>query len=382
MEEDMIPLLISTCNRPLSFTVEYILPLIQLIAVIANIFNASIFSSPKKPLYKHLRANSILDSIIFIILMIHTHLLCKRTAHIVLTYWYQFYYLFVKFYILRVFMMLSSILKIQIAINRYLITTDQYYNRRFKTRVVVFFLFSMLFFLPNIISNKIYKIQVYGNHSYQIVSGQNFEEGVFLNNDTQDSYLYTVYLTEFVYQRKELQIILVFIQNVISIIFSIIVILLNIQIYRKYSKSIEIQNRNYQSILIVKFERNTNRTECTLSGNAITIQENNNSTSNLIKKDKIKLMAIWTSCFYIIDEVLKSLFNTLDFTIKRRSFIHLTCIALILFLETILSLSNTAFYFIFYQNYRQIVKQFWLLILFYLIIIVSFICLVTYLILL
>ena len=376
----MISLLISTCNRPLSVSVEYILPLIQLVAVISNIFNASIFSSPKKnPSYKYLRTISIIDSIIFIIFMIQTHLLCKRSANIILTYWYQFYYLFVKYYILRVFMMLSSILKIQIAINRYLITTDKYNNTQFKTRIVFFFLFSLLFYLPNIVTNKIYKIQVYGNDSYEIVSNEHNEDMLF-NNYTSEPYLYTVYLTEFVNDRKEIKFSLVLLQNIFSIVFSITVILLNIQIYRNYTKSRKIQKENLRRTLVVKYERNTNKTECTLSG-SVAIQENN-SNANINKKDKIKLMAVWIPCFYIIDETLKSLFNTLDFTLKRRSFIHLSCVALILFLETILSLSNSVFYFIFYQNYREIVKQFWLLILFYLVIIVSFICLVTYLILL
>ena len=169
--------------------------------------------------------------------------------------------------------MLSSILKIQIAINRYLITTDKYNNTQFKTRIVFFFLFSLLFYLPNIVTNKIYKIQVYGNDSYEIVSNEHNEDMLF-NNYTSEPYLYTVYLTEFVNERKEIKFSLVLLQNIFSIVFSITVILLNIQIYRNYTKSRKIQKENLRRTLVVKYERNTNKTECTLSG-SVAIQENN-----------------------------------------------------------------------------------------------------------
>ena len=108
----------SKCSEILRISFEYGIPLISFITVIILVVNVFIFSSSKSQLYKLLKANSIIDTILFIVLISVAHTSCNKKPNIILSYWFQWYDLLIKIYSIRVICMISTLINIKIAFER------------------------------------------------------------------------------------------------------------------------------------------------------------------------------------------------------------------------------------------------------------------------
>ena len=82
---------------------------------------------------------------------------------------------------------------------------------------------------------------------------------------------------------------------------------------------------------------------------------------------RMTIMVFWISSIFMFDQVLTVLLNTVDFVSVLRTQFYFKFIAYILFFRSILSLTNPIFYFIYYYDYRKIIKNFCLMFFFILI---------------
>ena len=343
METDELKsLLSSTCNDLLRIATAYIIPIFQLTAFIINILNTSILISWANPLHRYLSVYSMAETFLSVLYTTFTRTLCSRDPETILTYRFQFFKLCAKFYLIGVIRLISSLVNIQIAIDRYFITFRGFNsNKKIKGRVLVFVLVSLIFFLPNLIFNKIYKVEKTDNNTYNIVS--NDANATLTSNST---HFYIVSLTENALNNKNIQIALVILEYSITFINALIMIVMNVLIYKSFKKSQKL-------IGFIIRERKSKKTQ-TNSNGAIEERFNNNNNN---ESNRLTTMVVWISCVFMLDQILAAFTITFSFFFGRRSFIHLTSIAIFFFFRSIFSLSNAVFYYKFYHKYRLIIKR-------------------------
>ena len=323
METQIKQMMIPVCDNKLKIIMEYFLPLFQITAFLINIFNVAIFFRSKNRLHRTLLANSLVDSIVFLLYVFQTHPLCNRNANFIFTYWYQIYVLFIRLYLLRVMTMVSSLINIKIAIDRYYLTTSGVTKKTIKENLAGFIVCSLVFYLPNIFFNKIYEV-----------------DSKLINNETTNStathYFYIVYFTETYQKQKAVKIILPLYQTAMIFIYLVVMFVLNVLIYKKYreSRKMVIQNNSACTSLLTDAEKN--------------------------ERNKMTLMVFWISFVFMIDQILTVLYNTANLFLSRGALIHLNFIAVVLFLRVVTSLLNSVFYYIYYNDYRKIINRFFL----------------------
>ena len=344
IDHEINRILNSVCDDRLKMLTESIIPVFQITAIISNIFNAITLSSWKKA--RCLSISATVDSIQFFIHFLITQSFCLNDPNIVFKHHFQSYQLYVRSYLSRVVIMMSSLINIQIAVDRYYIIKNGYNLKSIKGRLFLFLLFSFLFYSPNLFIIKIYEIK---------------NINIYLNNSVDDeiesSKYYVSYFTEFFHNREELKVVLIVIQHLITISYLIIMIKFNLLMFKDFKKSQKI----YKNLLRIKMKHNSDNINAT---------SNNNENEKCKKKDlqykiRMKLLINWISCVFTIDQVLTSFGSPTYFFFQSSSVLHAKVLAITLLLRSIFSISNIIFYSIFYEAYRRTIRIFsWLLALF------------------
>jgi hypothetical protein len=155
---------------------------------------------------------------------------------------------------------------IQIAVERYSLMLNGYDKKLLKKRLLLcFIIFSSPFYLPNIVFNKIYTI-----------NNDNKTHFIALGNTTK--HFYIVFFTKLVQERVEIRYFISFLQNFTSLIFLLIVFVINVQIYKNFKSS----RRIAENVSI--FMKNTK-----------------------IENIRMTVMVLWISLIFMFDQVLAAL---------------------------------------------------------------------------
>ena len=158
------------CTILVGILFKYIIPTLYIIVILLNILNTFIFSSSKSQLYKYLKANSITDTIMFIIFIFTIRPTCMNDENITLSYWFQWFDLIIRIYLLRVIFMISALINVKIAYDRFkslknsaLILSNL--NRPIKRLIILFTLFSIMFYSQNFFIYTVCEIEKTANQS-------------------------------------------------------------------------------------------------------------------------------------------------------------------------------------------------------------------------
>jgi hypothetical protein len=347
MEDEFQRIISQKCGGYLTFFIEYLIPIIAVVCIISNIFNAIVFFLSKEyskiPVYRYLTANSITDAILFVFYIASIQPLCNRHINKIYSYSYQLFHLLISLYLARVFGMISTFINIQIAYDRLVYIKNmghlkKYQNKSIKGYIIFFILISAIFYTPNILFNKIYKIERFDNISRNV-------------EDTEEtSTLYILYFSEIVQRCLSLKI-LILMQNFITILYLIIMTVINLIIYNRFrnlfNKTVQFKVRyfsnNQQKLKIICNDENLEPLKC----NEIKVNENN----------RLTIMVIWISSVFIVDQTVLGFGHSVYFFYERRSRAHLTTLVVTLIFRTLCSISNSIFYYLYIQEYRKVVKS-------------------------
>jgi hypothetical protein len=263
MDDIIKRLLVSNCNETLKHTTFYILPFFQLIALAVNFSSAVIFLSWKHPLYRYLGANSIVDGILFILNIFLSQSLCKRDPNFILTYRFQIFELYFIFYLQKVVETISTIIKIQIATDRYLIIKNGFWSKiKIKKRLISIVIFSTLIHSYYLFFVKVRKVYKLNNETYT------FSE---LKNSNETTFFYVSFLTETARSSKLIQLILIFGHYILSLTFLALMITFSTLLYFNFKKSQKTTG------FIVKFKNNGIRRD---NNNSRRVQFTKNRSNN------------------------------------------------------------------------------------------------------
>ena len=331
MEAELTEYASNSCDNFLYLLVAYVLPFLQVVAMILNSFNAFLFAQWKNPLYRYLCANSTVDTIWLVLSFSLNQTVCTKDINVIVSISFQYFQLLIP-YLIRVVGMVSALIKIQIAFDRYFILTKGYIKGKIQIRLIrllAFFLISIAFFATNFLIFKVYKIEKCTNCT------------IFDDMNKNESYIYFAYFTEFVQKHVEIKFIYALVQYMSILICVIIIIILNVLLYNNFQISKAITNYK----LTVKYYNNENSMElfdCQSDANA----------KKIYKHNRITLMVFWISSLFIIDQILTIMITTMAFNINQRLFKSLINI-----LHSIISILNTFFYYKYYNEYRKILKS-------------------------
>ena len=344
MEAELKEFLSSSCSVYLKSVTACILPFVQVTAIIMNIFHVITFSKWKNPLYRYLRATATVDTIWLVLYFAFTQTICNNNPYVILNYWYRIFQLLV-IYLIKVIDMASALINIQIAYDRYFILTKGYIKKKINLRLFLYFLVASVFYTPSILLIKIYKIEKCYNCTI-------FYANNTKHNMTQD--LYFAYLSEFFQKHTSLKYILTSMNYLVALIILVVIIALNVLIYKQSKKSKE------KIIFKVKMEA----VDLVVGAdNDLEIDaDDQNPTKNLTKErvhvnDRITLMVIWISCLFVVDQLFSIIIPNLVYLAIGNSWrIYLKSFVILLFFRLISSLLNTVFYCFYYNKYRQFLK--------------------------
>jgi hypothetical protein len=386
LEDEIKRILNSVCDDKLKVLTEYVIPVFQITAILLNIFNAITLSSWKKA--RCLSISAIVDSTQFFIHFLITQSFCLNDPNLVFKYSYQLYQLYVRSYLSRVVTMISSLINIQIAVDRYYIIKNGYNLKSIKGRLLLFVVFSLIFYSPNLLLIKIYELD-------NVSIDYNFSIYNEYYGDVLTKY-YVSFFTEFAQSRQELKIGVLVLQYLGTMIYLAVMITFNVLIFKDFKKSQKIY-KNLLARLNQKTtsdkDRSSKNCEIFINSNEMnnkkdsgddnqlketiidqnghtTLDNRNNGTSNNNKIDsqykvRMKLLINWISCVFIIDQILTSFGSTTYFFFQSSSLIQGNVLTVTLFLRSVFSISNIVFYSIFYKSYRKTLITFsWLLVLF------------------
>ena len=337
-------LLVSDCNNVLKTTTFYILPFFQFIAVIVNFSSAFIFFSWKYQLYRYLGTNSIIDGILFILNIMISQTMCKQCdQNFILTYWFQFFQLYFIFYLHKVVETISTIINIKIAIDRYLIVQNGFSSKTtIKKHLILIIISSIVIHSYYLFFVKVHLVHKLNNETFTFLE---------LNNSNETTKFYVSFLTAKARNSRLIQLILVFGQNIISMTFLILMIVLSILLYLNFQKSQKTTG------FIVKFNKNGVR--IANGSRRVRFTDTLSTTiENSKENKKITQMIIWISIIFILDNLLTIFIASSHFILGRRTFLQLTSITIIYFFKTGFSLLNVLFYCIFYSKYKKVFKNY------------------------
>ena len=182
MEAEFQQYFTSSCSTVLHSAITYVIPILQLAAIVINLFNAVVFKQWKSPLYRYLSVNSTVDAVWLILYFGFIQTICKSGHSFVFTFALQLIQL-LTLYFARVIGMTSALISIQIAFDRFVIVTKGYIRKKNRIRIVIFFLVSFAFYTPMFSCVNIYQIENCTNCTY-------------FDNSTK-KYFYFTYYSEF-----------------------------------------------------------------------------------------------------------------------------------------------------------------------------------------
>ena len=334
------------CSETLRISLEYVIPLIFSIAVIILLASTLIFSSSKSQLYKLLKANSITDTILFIVLISVAHISCKKNPKIILSYWFQWYDLLIRIYLIRVICLISTLINIKIAFQRYKsfkissnLSTLRDQSGNIKKSIILFVFFSMVFYSPNLFYYYVHEIK-----------------NITSINQTQNSQMetYALMLNSYSKRHTILRIIFSISESICSLGCLVFMIILNVLIKKHFCKS----NGHDFNFKVIYFNGKQVKLNSDLEIG------DSNSASDLRnyeirnRSNQITKMVIWISTTFIFQQILIITTNIIKVFIDRTSEIHFRIMAIVLFLYAACQLSNSIFYYLYYKQYRKFVRRF------------------------
>ena len=326
----------SSCGKILHSVITYVLPVLQLPVIVVNLFSASVFSKWRNPLYRYLSINSTVDTIWLVLYFGLTQTICKNAGNnFFFTYQFQLIQL-LTLYLARVVSMTSALISIQIAFDRFVIVTKGYIRKKNKMRIIAFSLVSFAFYGQMFIILKIFKIEKCFNCTSED-----------LNNSTKKQDFYFTFFSEIFQNHIEIKHLTALLHYLLTFTFISIMITLNVLIYKKYKKSKATTNFT----LRVRYYNNEDNLE-------IEETSENQLRSKVYEDNRITLMVFWISCVFIVDQIISSIVPTIAFVLNGDRFtLHLNSFAFTVFFRSIFSILNTLFYYIFYHEYRKILKK-------------------------
>ena len=336
MEVELEAALSKSCDNLIHALVEYILPFIQLVAIIISCFNAFSFIQWKNRLYRYLCANATVDTIWLVLYFGLSQTIYIKDQKIILSLSFQYFQLLIP-YLIRVVGMVSALIKIQIAFDRYFILTKGYIKGKIRIRLLVFFLISITFFVTNFLILKVYKIENCSNCT------------LFNDLDKQNSSLYFAYFNEFVQIHVEIKFIYALVQHLAILIYLIIIIVLNVLFYKKFKKSKLITNYKLKISYLNYDDKSDENNMELVDLNSVSLAK------SIYGHSRITLMVFWISSLFIVDQLIATVIPTvavLLFEVKPR-----LLKSLVIILRSIFSILNTVFYYRYYNQYRKILKS-------------------------
>ena len=123
----------------INFLSKVFLPFWVIFGIIANLISSIIFSSKNETLkgpYQYLKMNSIVDTVILIIISGASFLFSDFTfdeSSFVYSYWYKIYHLYFGLFLGKTLNTLSSGINLKMAFDRLVLLKNQKFKSKFKT---------------------------------------------------------------------------------------------------------------------------------------------------------------------------------------------------------------------------------------------------------
>ena len=357
MESEFQQYFNSSCGTVLHSAITYVIPILQLAAIVINLFNATVFKQWKNPLYRYLSVNSTVVAVWLILYFGFAQSICINSHDVVFTFAFQLIQ-FLTLYFARVIGMTSALINIQISFDRFVILTEGFIRKNNKIRIIIFIMASFAFYTPMYFIVHIYQIEKCTNCS-----------NLDTNNSTRE-YFFFAYFSEFIQKHVEIKQFVASLQFLLTLTYLSIMIVLNVLIYKKYKSSKSTTNYT----LRVKFYNNSEYSS------DLNISSNTLLTCKAYENNRITLMVFWISCVFIVDQVFSIVVPTIAFVAYGNRFRpYFKSLVFILLFRSVSSILNTLFYYIFYHEYRKIMKQNLALLMFLIIFTTSVITYVLYL---
>ena len=313
----------SSCDNVLHSVITYILPILQLTAFVMNLFNAVLFPKWKNPLNRYLSVNSCVDAIWLILHFSFIQTIFKSGNGFVFTFPFQLLQI-LTLYLTRVADMISALINIQIAFDRFVFVTKGHIQKNNKMRLITFFLVSFAFYTPIVSFVHIYQIENCNKLS--------------LDNKT----LFLTYFSEFTKNHIEIKYFLTSLHYVLTFANLAVMVVLNVLIYKNYKQSKSTTNYT----LRVRYFNNEDNSEFDEACE-------NQSTNKESEDNRITLMIFRISCIFIADQFFSIVVSTVGYVANGNK-IRTYMISLVFFVlyRSISSILNTVFYYFFYREYR------------------------------
>ncbi len=273
---------------------KYLIPIYFIIGSAFNCINTIVFSSIniqfQTSTFQYLKINSIIDSFNLLILCASSLELSVNNFDYFYTYWYKCYQIYIVLYLSRVLNMMSSLINIQIAINRYILSKKHKFKRiledrtRIKANMFAFFIFSAIYHIPNLLFNKIV-----ANNNVDVNSTQ-------VKNESE----YTIQLSETVKKRLSLEILLCVLPYLMTFSNFSLMITLSILTHknhrRDYNRLLSGSIYSWEKIVLYKKSKD------------FYLGYKVNSTGSYKKANrsehKTSMMVLWITIIFIINELV------------------------------------------------------------------------------
>ena len=325
------------CSNIMKIITTYLLPTFQIAVVFINLLNAWIFSKWKKPLHKYLLLNSIIDTILFSLNILLIQPTCKIKTVENLTFWSQFFQLYFVAYLTKVAKIMSSLINIQIAFDRYFLIKTGISNKKVKHHIILLALIAFAYHTPHLLFFRIYRIEKSVNNTFFIVH----------SHENSSSYLHTKmyawHFTEIAEKYKIIQCMMYHSYNLAAFVFLVIIHTLGLLIFKNYKKCKDCIG------WIVRFSTTNSNIE---------LIESRIGLPNSLDKNRITLLVLWMSCVSVANQISILLITLSLIFFGRHSSTQNKFLVAFLFFLTFLSLINVVFYYIFYRKYKRFVKRF------------------------
>ena len=336
MEAEIIEIINFNCNTMLQHATGYIIPIFGIVAAFVNIFSGFVFYKSKKftkkPIVRYLAANSITDGTLFILYSTAYQLSCKKS--IIFTFSYQLF-LYITLYLVRVFGMVSTLINIKIAVDRYLFLKSyflSYFNKPIKRNLFVIILFSLAFYSPKFFFTKIQNI-----------------DGFILNSTDLNltSRNFIIYFTEMVQKEKGIQLFILFFLQFVMLMFLVIMICMNTLIYVNLVKPF----RNSVKFKVIYYKNSKIKM---MQNEGLLVRSNEKCAR---ENYRLTLLVIWISFLFIADQIFICIGNTAYILSGRRSTSTYALLGITFIGRTVCSFLNSVVYFTYNREYKRFIQS-------------------------
>ena len=289
-------------NQHIDIIVTYVLPSYFLFGSLINTINSIIFSSAhsdfQTQIYQYLKINSIIDAVNLAIASASTLVLNLEYRR---SYIYQIYYFYIVLFLSRVLNLVSSLINIKIAIDRFIFLKKQKpstfkiikkSSKNINFHIALFFVFAIAYNFPNLVFFEIIVIRndflstTTTTTTTTIRSNQSIEYNIIIGDSSP--------------AKRTISKILFLLQYAITFInlfLMVIITALTYKIIRKKYKNYSIQLKIESNDLIrSKLNRRMKRTG-----------------------EKTSILVLWASVIFIVNELVTALGSIMHIGLKKMS---------------------------------------------------------------